>query len=550
MKAYLPQNDPDSAKRQDWLDRNQKDYEFNLDYLPPLPLLKNLPVFENFSSTYLAEVGFAAAKLITNTLAVKFQSLWDPLDELQDYEDFFPVLPKPQIIQTYQTDNSFAEQRLSGVNPMVLSRIKEIPPYFQFNSPEVQAKFGQSLNLEEELKNGNLYLADYTNLSFVQGGSYERGKNYLPKPIALFCWRSAGFSDRGQLVPVAIQLDSQLSKNSRILTPFDEPVRWFHAKLCVQVADANHHQMSSHLCRTHLVIEPFAIATAQHLAQNHPLGLLLRPHFRFTLAINDAARKILIKPSGPVDELLGGTLKESLEIVKDAYHSWSLEQFALPTEVKNRGMDDKNSLPHYPYRDDGMLLWDCIQNFVSDYLKLYYKSSADLSADHELQSWTEKLFSVFSLDEKQGKGFPDRIDDLQKLIDIVTAIIFTCGPQHAAVNYPQYEYMAFVPNMPFAAYKPITEDLSIPEQKSLMPFLPPPQQASGQLSVTYLLSSYRYDRLGHYEQPFEDLEAEALIAKFKQDLNEAERKIELNNRSRLVKYNYLKPSLVPNSTSI
>lgn len=118
------------------------------------------------------------------------------------------------------------------------------------------------------------------------------------------------------------------------------------------------------------------------------------------------------------------------------------------------------------------------------------------------------------------------------------------------MNYPQYEYIAFVPNMPFAAYNPITEDLSIPEQKNLMPFLPPPQQAAGQLSVTYLLSSYRFDRLGYYDSPFADEQAQAIADKFKQDLNEAERKIELNNRSRLVKYKYLKPSLVPNSISI
>lgn len=182
----------------------------------------------------------------------------------------------------------------------------------------MQAKFGQSLNVDQELKDGNLYLADYTNLSFIQGDTYERGKSYLPKPLALFCWRTSGFSDRGQLIPVAIQVNPQ-GQNSPTLTPFDKPLRWFHAKLCVQVADANHDELSSHLCRTHFVMETFAIATAQHLAQNHPLGLLLRPHFRFTLAINDAARKILIQPGGPVDDLLAGTLKEPLEIVKDAY---------------------------------------------------------------------------------------------------------------------------------------------------------------------------------------------------------------------------------------
>lgn len=557
MKPYLPQDDPEPQKRQDLLERSLKNYEFDLTYLPPLPMLKvkQVPRGENFSAEYLAKVGLAGAKLISNTLEVKFRSLWDPLDQLQDYEDFFQVLPKPEVIRTYQSDNSFGEQRLSGANPMVLRKIQALSPHFQAAIQDIQNKFGLSLNLEERLANGHMYVADYTHLSFIQGGAYERGKTYLPSPIALFCWQSSGFSDRGQLVPVAIQIDPQLDESRpvekrRIVTPFDESLTWFHAKLCVQVADANHHEMSSHLCRTHFVMEPFAIATGQHLAESHPLSLLLRPHFRFTLAINDAARTILIQPGGSVDELLAGTLKESLEIVKDAFKSWSLDQFALPTEVKNRGMDDRESLPHYPYRDDGILLWNTIHRFVSSYLKLYYKNTEALKEDQELQNWAQKLFSVFSSDGGNGKGVPEHIQIMEQLVEIVTAIIFTCGPQHSAVNFSQYEYMAFVPNMPFAAYRLITEELSSPEQNSLMPFLPPPKQAAGQLALTYLLSSFRYDKLGYYEEPFEDLQAQELVKIFQQELNEAEREIELRNVSRLVQYKYLKPSLVLNSISI
>ena len=83
-----------------------------------------------------------------------------------------------------------------------------------------------------------------------------------------------------------------------------------------------------------------------------------------------------------------------------------------------------------------------------------------------------------------------------------------------------------------------------------MPFLPPPHQASGPFSTTYLLSSFRYDKLGHYEQEFQDLAAQNLVIQFQQDLNVVELEIEKNNRSRLIEYNYLKPSLIPNSISI
>jgi arachidonate 15-lipoxygenase len=145
---------------------------------------------------------------------------------------------------------------------------------------------------------------------------------------------------------------------------------------------------------------------------------------------------------------------------------------------------------------------------------------------------------------------PGTIKSVDELVDIATTIIFTCGPQHAAVNYSQYQYMAFIPNMPLAAYQPITEEGEIPDQKSLLSFLPPPKPTADQLSIIHILSAYRYDRLGYYAQPFEDAEAQALVVAFQQELNAVERKIELNNKSRLVEYNYLKPRLIPNSISI
>ncbi|MBG1270171.1 lipoxygenase family protein [Nostoc sp. WHI] len=547
MKPYLSQNDPDPTKRKSLLERKQGEYEFDHDFLPPIAMLKDVPSIENFSTKYIAERTIETAELPINMLAVKTRSLWDPLDELQDYEDYFQVLPKPHVIKTYQTDDSFSEQRLCGVNPLVLRQIKAMPPDFAFTIQELQNKFGDSINLQDKLAKGNLYVADYRPLAFVKGGTYERGKKFLPTPIAFFCWRSSGFSDRGQLVPIVIQINPTAGKQSQMVTPFDDPLVWFHAKLCVQIADANHHEMSSHLCRTHFVMEPFAIVTARQLAENHPLNLLLKPHFRFMLANNELGRQRLVNRGGPVDELLAGTLQESLQIVVNAYEEWSLDQFALPTELKNRGVDDVNNLPHYPYRDDGMLLWNVIKNFVSEYLKIYYKTPADLTEDFELQAWAQELVSNSG---GRVKGVSSTIGTLEQLVDIATAVIFTCGPQHSAVNYPQYEYMTFMPNMPLAAYKQITPEGTIPDRKNLISYLPPPKQTADQLTVLFILAAYRYDRLGYYDDKFEDKEAQDVIVTFQQNLNGVERQIELNNKSRLIDYSYLKPRLVTNSISV
>lgn len=59
-------------------------------------------------------------------------------------------------------------------------------------------------------------------------------------------------------------------------------------------------------------------------------------------------------------------------------------------------------------------------------------------------------------DQKSGgrvKGMPSQIKKRSVLSDILTSIIFVCGPHHSAVNFAQYEYMAFTPNMPLAIYQ-------------------------------------------------------------------------------------------------
>ena len=564
----LPQNDTpeNQANRKAQLENKQKQYVFDPEYLPPLTVIKDVPITESFSPKYLAErLPSTLAKLSANSLAIKVKSHWDPLDELQDYEDFYPVLPPPSVMRTYQMDESFAEQRLSGSNPMVLRAIAELPPTFSYSLQEVQTAYSPQIPVEQglgkELAAGNLYVADYQSLSFIQGGTYLKGKKYLPAPVALFVWRKSGYRDQGQLMPVAIQIDSKPGEKAALLTPNSLGNNWLYAKTCVQIADANHHEMASHLCHTHFVMEPFAVSTARRLSSIHPLYLLLRPHFRFMLFNNEMARKRLVNQGGTVDDLLAGTIGESLQIVKDAYEknaqeSWSLDQFALPTFIKNRGLDDTTRLPHYPYRDDGQLLWDAIANYVGEYLGLYYTNPEDVTNDYELQDWIAELADQ-GKDGGKVKGIPTTLETVQQLADIVTAVIYTCSAQHSAVNFTQYDYMGFIPNAPLAAYQPIKsqfkdendqeEELTLQE---LLAFLPPSNQVVDQINIMYTLGTYRYDRLGYYDEPFSDRRARTVLMRFQQNLNGIERTIDLRNQKRVFRYPVLKPSLVINSISI
>lgn len=543
MKPYLPQNDPNVNVRINWLDKNREEYNFNYNYLAPLPVIDNVPHKELFSAEYTAKRLASMASLVPNMLAAKARNFLDPLDELEEYEDLLSLLPKPDVIKNYKTDSCFAEQRLSGANPLAIRRIDVLPDNFAVTDYHFQKVAGAEATLEKALKEGKLYFLDYPLLSDIQGGVYNNVKKYLPKTQALFYWQSHDSSNGGSLVPVAIQINHDSGANRLIYTPDDPHLDWFLAKTCVQIADGNHQELGSHFAYTHAVMAPFAIVTARQLAENHPIALLLKPHFRFMLFDNDLGRTQFLQPGGPVDEFMAGSLAESLGFVAKVYEEWSVEKFTFPRLIKSRQTDDPEILPHFPFRDDGILIWNAVQKFVSEYLQLYYKISQDISDDYELQNWARELVAQ---DGGRVKGMPARIETLEQLIEIISVVVFTCAPLHSALNFSQYEYMAFVPNMPYAAYHPIPETKGV-DLETIMKILPPFKQAADQVMWTEILTSYHYDKLGFYDEEFADPLAQEIVVQFQQNLHEIERQIDIRNQTRPIPYNYFKPSQIINS---
>lgn len=523
-------------------------YKWDHQNLDPLPLIDTVPVEELFNPRYLAGRNIASAGIAENNLKIKAEILLGPL-ELRDYEGFFPVLPRPSTMQLWRTDVSFAEQRISGVNPLVLRQAtKTLLDGLPFKDSQVDSVLGtdsqqKPYTLQSAIAEGLLYIADYRHFATVRGGTNAAGPKFLPAPIALFAWRRLGLADRGELVPVAIVKRA----GQRAISPRDRALDWLMAKLAVQIADANHHEMSSHLCRTHFVMEPFAVATARTLDDDHPVAILLKPHFRFLLANNDMGKRLLISKGGTVEQLMAGTLEESLNMVKASYREWDFTRCAFEQDIQDRGMSDANLFPHYPYRDDGRQVWRVLDVFAREYVELYYSTDADVQQDAELQAWVAELVSP-----NAGKvvGFPD-IQDRQTLQSVLTNLLFINGPLHSAVNFPQYEFMAFCPNMPLAAYTEFKEDNS--EMEDLLRALPPAKYAVQQLDTVRLLTAYRYDKLGFYDEgDFEetDPQLKVILGNLRQNLATIERSIELDNTARPIPYMGLLPSQIINSISI
>ncbi|HQZ17678.1 MAG TPA: lipoxygenase family protein [Vicinamibacteria bacterium] len=458
----------------------------------------------------------------------------------------------------------------AGQTPEMGLDLAEILKKAPFQDSMLQSVSGDpGITLKRAAELGRLYALDLTMLASVPTGSLHGDQRYLTAPVALFYWNPEsrpGYPEgRASLQPVAIQLGQKHDAAAcPVFLPGGDPGKWKLAKYFVLNALAVQHETVAHLGACHLVTETLIVAAHRQLSPMHPILTLLAPHFRFTLEINEGAKHSLIIPGGVVASVLSPSIEGSLSMVRDARLAWRFDQNLPHRLFELRGLD-ASRLPEFPFRDDTLLLWDAIRDFVGAYLARYYASDEDVRQDFEVQAWVQEITSPQAAAFQGLSGLiytdgPDgkvaRIDSLDYLVEMVSLMIYTAGPQHANVNYAQYPMMSYLPSVAGTAYAPppTSAPVANPEAEYLK-VLAPLDVALYQLSFGYLLSSVQYDTFGTYsDNPrrpyFADEEAEKASIDFRLALNRIEAEIRKRNESRPLPYENQLPSMIPNSISI
>ncbi|MDF5728201.1 MAG: lipoxygenase family protein [Rhizonema sp. PD38] len=554
----LPQknNSAIQLERQEQLSAVRLQYQLAFR-LPNAVRVATLPLQEVFDQGYKNNQAVLVQRIAANQQA--FQESPKPFVTLEDYAAVFKVLPLPDIAKTFQSNDTFAFQRLSGPNPMELTNVLALPynlleklgitdEIFQTVLLSQTGKVNESETLNSATQEGRLFVTDYARLDSTH--VTLKSNRFLTAPIALYyAERSRSHS---RLIPIAIQL-GQVPKESLLCTPMDG-FDWTLAKLIAQMADFNVHELVRHLGQTHLALEPIALATVRELAARHPVNVLLKPHFEFTMAINALADQVLINPGGYVDIIVGSTIESSLNLtnlgITEFFNNFS--NFALPNNLRQRGVDERSVLRDFPYRDDGLLVWDALLDYVSQYVGIYYKSNRDVIEDFELQNWLQVLrksvndggFGIVSL--------PPRLTNRDQLIDLLTQIIFTAGPQHSAIAWIQYQYMSFIPNMPGSLYQPIpTVKGTIQDESSLTHFLSGVEQTFAQVNVIASVGT-KFDIKAFTDfgvNSFQDPRAINVLKSLQDRLKVVEKQISQRNQRREEYYPGFLPSRMANSTS-
>ncbi|MDJ0697348.1 lipoxygenase family protein [Mastigocoleus sp. MO_188.B34] len=552
----LPQKDSPviQQERQLQIEQTRQEYQVELR-LPNSVRVETLPPQEVFSEGYNANRATLGKQIQANQQ--EFLANPKSFDALDDYAAVFPVLPVPDIANNFRDDGKFAIQRLYGPNPMELTNVLALnynlqekfgitDEIFQTVLAKIRGRKQVRETLDSATEEGGLFVTDYAILDTVN----PQSDRFITAPIALY------LADRSRdgypLIPIAIQL-GQLPGESLLCTPLDG-VDWTLAKLIAQMADFYVHAMVRHLGQIHLSMEPIALATVRSLAARHPVNVLLKPHFEFTMAVNFLADERLINSGGFVETFFVGTLESSLNLadrgVSELFSNFS--EFAFPRNLHLRGVDDRSMLRDFPYRDDGLLLWNTLEDYVSEYIGIYYRLNRDVREDFELQNWLQVLKKSISDGGFGIASLPKQITNRNQLIDLLTQIIFIAGPQHSAIAWTQYQYMAFIPNMPGAIYKPIPEEKGMfGNEDSLTSFLPDVTRTFAQLNPIASVGT-KYDPKAFTDfgaNSFQDPRAIKVLTNFQRRLELVEKRILRRNKRRKECYPGFLPSRMANSTS-
>ena len=475
------------------------------------------------------------------------------------YDALFVTIEKPAVAQLLHDNDFFACMRVAGPNPMLIKKARALPAKFPLSDAQYRLAMGSDDSLTEAAGAGRLYLLDYEGLGdLAPAGPVNKpltGAGYACAPIALFARPRSGRS----LVPVAIQCAQDPSR-APIVTRVDAPAdaeaywAWQSAKTAVQVADFIYHEMFVHLGRTHLMSEAFAMATQRQLAVAHPLSRLLSPHLEGAMFINEAAALLIMAPLTTGDVILAAPIETlQRECGRDRL-AYDFYDNMLPSDLRARGVDNTDELPDYPYRDDALLIWNAISQWVGEYVGVYYANDNDVTGDYELKAWADELATSGRI-----KGFR-AITTRSQLAMVVTAIIFNASAQHAAVNFPQYSVMTYAPFSAGTAGAPAPAAAAGQTEASWSQQLPSRLAAQEQILLFHILGGVYYRPLGEYRDnafPYLPVLLDPAIVgpggpldRFRAALAGIERTIQQRNSARSRPYDHLLPSRIPSSTNI
>ncbi|XP_036693150.1 polyunsaturated fatty acid lipoxygenase ALOX15B isoform X2 [Balaenoptera musculus] len=511
-------------QRQEELQARRETYSWKT-YIPGWPhclneeTIKNLDLNIKYSLakniTFYLRGGSMLADLKLKGLLDR-KGLWKSLEEMRSVFNSRKTPAVEYVFEHWQEDAFFAYQFLNGLNPVLIRRCRHLPKNFPVTDAMVAPALGPGTSLQAELEKGSLFLVDHGILSGICTNVINGRPQFSAAPMTLLYQRPGC----GPLLPLAIQLSQTPGPDSPIFLPSDDKWDWLLAKTWVRNAEFSIHEALTHLLQVHLVTEVFTLATLRQLPHCHPL-------FKST----------------------GLGIEGFSELIQRYMEQLNYSVLCLPEDIRARGVED---IPGYYYRDDGMQIWGAVEGFVSEMIGIYYLSDEFVRDDSELQAWVWEIFSEGFLG-RESSGVPSSLGTREALIQYITMVIFTCSAKHSAVGTGQFDFSAWMPNLPPTMQLPPPTSKGQASPEGFIATLPPVNATCDVITALWVLSKEPGDRrpLGTYpDEHFTEAAPCWSIAAFQSRLAQISRDIQERNQDLELPYTYLDPPIIENSVSI
>ena len=234
----------------------------------------------------------------------------------------------------------------------------------------------------------------------------------------------ARFTYGGQCLSL-YSISYTLNGENVINCPCDRDWEW--AKRLFRCAEFVFQEVQSHLGRTHMNLDQYAMAYYRNI-KNNPIKLLLEPHLEGLLNINKLGAFLIKGQTGFIPEASSldteGVDQLLIDEVRNLnYHKWSPRVQALPDHIVNNHFDRA-----------ALAMWKVLQRYVGKFIK---EHEVGIKAYwSEIEAMSKDLVTHSVLKPQLGSL---AINNTHNLRQLCTYVIYMSSFFHSWVNNKQYE---------------------------------------------------------------------------------------------------------------
>jgi len=258
------------------------------------------------------------------------------------------------------TDEECSKLAFDGMGSCLLRRVPEpdkyggLNPRYEVNLLSMQDQFPLTWNDDDDTKND-------TFMHFGANAVFDHNRKIL-----------------------CIQRDEQIS--------YPHSSNWEQFKYFWRCSVFTYVTMVTHAGRTHLGAAN-VIAEENHLDKSHPLQNLLRIITHGTREVNQNLADLLITKNG-VMRKSGLPFETTCKMVQHGSDTVDVRSF------KDQ-VTQQNGPPEWAYAQDGISFYEIVDNFVHDFLHVYWPDDNALQDDSQLQDYWSEVITRIPQDAKQ-----------------------------------------------------------------------------------------------------------------------------------------------------